>query len=50
MSDFFFHDRHACPGRWFATHQIKGVLTSVLRHYDIADKGDDGVLFTRRTQ
>ncbi|KAI8062563.1 cytochrome P450 [Gongronella butleri] len=42
--------KHACPGRWFATHQIKGVLTSVLRHYDIADKGDDGVLFTRRTQ
>lgn len=31
----FGSGRHACPGRWFASHQIKLVLAAVLDRYDV---------------
>jgi len=27
--------RHACPGRWFASHEIKLILAAFLSKYDI---------------
>ncbi|OBZ87918.1 Ent-kaurene oxidase [Choanephora cucurbitarum] len=28
--------KHACPGRWFAVHQIKGIVSFFIRHYDMS--------------
>ncbi|ORX50564.1 cytochrome P450 [Hesseltinella vesiculosa] len=42
--------KHACPGRWFATHQIKGIISSAIRLYDIESTGNDSMKFTRRSQ
>jgi cytochrome P450 len=29
------HGRHACPGRFFASAELKIVLLHILQHYDI---------------
>lgn len=31
----FGHSRHACPGRFFAAHEMKLTLAHVLQHYDV---------------
>ncbi|KAG0163763.1 hypothetical protein DFQ28_009719 [Apophysomyces sp. BC1034] len=31
--------RHACPGRWFAIQQAKGIMSFLIRHYNIAAEG-----------
>lgn len=31
----FGSGRHACPGRWFASHQIKMVLAAVIDRYEV---------------
>jgi cytochrome P450 len=36
----FGHGNHACPGRFFASNEIKVILIEVLRTYDIRLKGD----------
>ncbi|ORZ15040.1 cytochrome P450 [Absidia repens] len=28
--------KKACPGRWFAIHQIKGIVTCLIRNYEMA--------------
>ena len=38
----FGSGRHACPGRWFASHQIKLVLAAVISRYELKLKeGED---------
>lgn len=32
--------KHACPGRWFATHQIKGIISYFIKNYDISAKSE----------
>ncbi|CAO0790883.1 unnamed protein product [Mucor circinelloides] len=32
--------KHACPGRWFATHQIKGIMSYFIKNYDISAKSE----------
>jgi len=40
----FGHGNHACPGRFFASNEIKVVLIELLRNWDFRLKGDlDGV-------
>ena len=34
--------RHACPGRWFAGHQIKMVLAAVVGRYEVRLKDGEG--------
>jgi cytochrome P450 len=34
--------RHACPGRWFASHEIKLILTTLLSQYDLKLKEGEG--------
>ena len=34
--------RHACPGRWFASHQIKMVLAAVIGRYEVKLKDGQG--------
>ncbi|KAH8433979.1 cytochrome P450 [Aspergillus melleus] len=44
----FGSGRHACPGRWFASHQIKLVLVKVIDGFELRLKGDQrpkGLLF-----
>ncbi|EAW13530.1 cytochrome P450 [Aspergillus clavatus NRRL 1] len=44
----FGSGRHACPGRWFASHEIKLVLAAVIRRFDLRLKGEErpkGMLF-----
>ncbi|EHK98539.1 putative Ent-kaurene oxidase [Glarea lozoyensis 74030] len=36
----FGHGNHACPGRFFASNEIKVILIEVLRTYDLRLKGD----------
>ncbi|KAK1976426.1 cytochrome p450 monooxygenase [Colletotrichum cereale] len=36
----FGHGRHACPGRFFASAELKVVLVHILRNYDIKICGD----------
>ena len=36
----FGHGNHACPGRFFASNEIKIILIEVLRRYDFRLKGD----------
>jgi len=36
----FGHGNHACPGRFFASNEIKVVLIELLRHWDFRLKGD----------
>jgi cytochrome P450 len=36
----FGHGNHACPGRFFASNEIKVVLIELLRNWDIRLKGD----------
>lgn len=31
----FGHGKHACPGRFFAAHEVKVALIHLLTHYDI---------------
>ena len=38
----FGSGRHACPGRWFASHEIKLVLAAVLDRYDVKLKDGEG--------
>lgn len=28
--------RHSCPGRWFAIHQIKGIVSYFVKNYDLS--------------
>lgn len=30
----FGFGRHACPGRWFAAHEIKSIMAYILANYD----------------
>ncbi|RCH83888.1 hypothetical protein CU097_004950 [Rhizopus azygosporus] len=32
--------KRACPGRWFATQQIKGIVSYLIRHYEMRPAGD----------
>ncbi|KAK1141873.1 hypothetical protein N8T08_008386 [Aspergillus melleus] len=44
----FGSGRHACPGRWFASHQVKLVLAKVIDGFELRLKGDQrpkGLLF-----
>jgi cytochrome P450 len=34
--------RHACPGRWFASHEIKLILATLLLNYDMKLKEGEG--------
>ena len=34
--------RHSCPGRWFASHQIKLVLAAVIDRYELRLKDGEG--------
>lgn len=34
--------RHACPGRWFASHQIKMVLAAMIGRYEVRLKDGEG--------
>jgi cytochrome P450 len=36
----FGHGIHACPGRFFASNEIKVVLIELLQNWDIRLKGD----------
>ena len=36
----FGHGNHACPGRFFASNEIKVVLIELLRSWDFRLKGD----------
>ena len=36
----FGHGLHACPGRFFASNEIKVVMVELLRHWDFRLKGD----------
>jgi cytochrome P450 len=36
----FGHGNHACPGRFFASNEIKVVLIELLRNWEIRLKGD----------
>lgn len=36
----FGHGNHACPGRFFASNEIKVVLIEILRNWDFRLKGD----------
>ncbi|CAD6569440.1 MAG: hypothetical protein ASARMPREDX12_002450 [Alectoria sarmentosa] len=38
----FGSGRHACPGRWFASHQIKLVLAAVIDRYELRLKDGEG--------
>lgn len=38
----FGHGNHACPGRFFASNQIKVVLIELLRNWEFRFKGDVG--------
>lgn len=38
----FGSGRHACPGRWFASHQIKMVLAAVIGRYEVRLKDGEG--------
>jgi cytochrome P450 monooxygenase-3 len=37
----FGHGIHACPGRFFASNEIKVVLIELLQNWDIRLKGDE---------
>ncbi|KAJ2906226.1 hypothetical protein MKZ38_002651 [Zalerion maritima] len=37
----FGHGHHACPGRFFATYEIKYILMAIITGYDIRFPGDD---------
>ena len=34
--------RHACPGRWFASHQVKMVLAAMIGRYEVKLKDGEG--------
>ena len=34
--------RHACPGRWYASHQSKLVLAAVIDRYELRLKDGEG--------
>jgi cytochrome P450 len=34
--------RHACPGRWFASHEIKLILATLISRYDLRLKEGEG--------
>lgn len=36
----FGHGSHACPGRFFASNEIKVVLVELLQRWDVRLKGD----------
>lgn len=36
----FGYGRHACPGRFFAAHEIKMIMASFVMHYDVKMPGD----------
>ena len=36
----FGYGRHACPGRFFAAHEIKMIMATFLMHYDVKMPGD----------
>lgn len=38
----FGSGRHACPGRWFASHQIKLVLAAMIDQYELKLKDGEG--------
>jgi hypothetical protein len=39
----FGHGSHACPGRFFASNEIKVLLVDMLRRFDISIKKDGGI-------
>jgi cytochrome P450 len=39
----FGHGHHACPGRFFASNEIKLVLVDTLRRFDLSLQKDGGV-------
>ncbi|KAL0949829.1 hypothetical protein HGRIS_009864 [Hohenbuehelia grisea] len=43
---FFGHGRHACPGRFFASNELKTMLAHVVLNYDVKLK--DGILPPRQ--
>ena len=38
----FGSGRHACPGRWFASHQAKLILAAILDRYEVKLKAEEG--------
>ncbi|KAI8638058.1 cytochrome P450 [Parasitella parasitica] len=32
--------KHACPGRWFAIHQVKGIVSYFIKNYDMTPKSE----------
>lgn len=44
----FGHGQHACPGRFFASNEIKVLLVEMLKRYDLA-LTTDGSVGTRPT-
>ncbi|KAI8330781.1 cytochrome P450 [Chlamydoabsidia padenii] len=39
--------KHACPGRWFAIHQIKGIITCLIRNYEMTSLESGSVRFQK---
>ena len=40
----FGHGNHACPGRFFASNEIKVVMIELLRSWDFRLKGDEALV------
>lgn len=40
----FEHGNHACPGRFFASNEIKVVLIELLRHWEFLFLGDENMV------
>ncbi|KAL8826671.1 MAG: hypothetical protein Q9191_003656 [Dirinaria sp. TL-2023a] len=38
----FGSSRHACPGRWFASHQVKLILAATINRYEVKLKDGEG--------
>ncbi|CAO3609079.1 unnamed protein product [Cunninghamella blakesleeana] len=41
--------KNACPGRWFAIHQMKGIITCMIRNYNITAQDDGNFQFEKRS-
>ncbi|KAI9308262.1 cytochrome P450 [Cunninghamella echinulata] len=41
--------KHACPGRWFAVHQMKGIITCMIRNFNITAQAEDGIQFEKKS-
>nr|AEB40218.1 cytochrome P450 monooxygenase [Antrodia cinnamomea] len=38
----FGHGKHACPGRFFASHELKAILAHIVLNYDLQFEGGGG--------